>query len=237
MTQDDSHDARTTVASNDAKPVVRRRPIKGKSSIIKEHYRVDKNVLLPGVLKHDDSWARDIHDFFNLIFLVPLVVLNVLNWNWEILFDQKKESFSEAWTGEWYDLFFQMTVYYFVADLIWVMVVPNCVKSPTTIVQHHVVTLIYLLVPYLEPEFQWVMGACMTVEANTWFLIARRVFNKQAFPPWVIDLPPFISIRVKLISICFYSTWILIRCIFYPYLMVCIWHLWLDLSERTGSRW
>lgn len=80
-----------------------------------------------------------------------MVVLNVLNWNWEILFDQKKESFSEAWTGEWYDLFFQMTVYYFVADLIWVMVVPNCVKSPTTIVQHHVVTLIYLLVPYLEP--------------------------------------------------------------------------------------
>jgi hypothetical protein len=193
--------------------------------------------------------------------------------------DHKKESFSEAWTGEWYDLFFQMTVYYFVADLIWVMVVPNCVKSPTTIVQHHVVTLIYLLVPYLEPgkcrssavyvyslslsltpcpvgyrrlfslvvlmeyfccclsEFQWVMGACMTVEANTWFLIARRVFNKQAFPPWVIDLPPFISIRVKLISICFYSTWVLIRCIFYPYLMVCIWYLWLDLSERTGTRW
>ena len=62
----------------------------------------------------------------------------------------------------------------------------------------------------------------MSVELNTWFLIARRVFNKQGFSPWIwtLDIPYlFISVRVKLISIFFYITWITIRCIVYPYVL------------------
>ena len=80
------------------------------------------------------------------------------------------------------------------------------------------------------------MGACMIVEINTWFLIARRVFNKQGFPPWIIDLS-FVSIRVKLISILFYVTWIGIRCILYPYLMHEFYHVWLTHSHRVGTKW
>ncbi len=59
----------------------------------------------------------------------------------------------------------------------------------------------------------------MSVELNTWFLIARRVFNKQGFSPWTLDIPYLTSVRVKLISICFYTTWITIRCIVYPYVL------------------
>lgn len=49
-----------------APPSVRR------SRLIEEHYRVDDThtVVLPGVPKHDDDWARDAHDFFNLVVLV-----------------------------------------------------------------------------------------------------------------------------------------------------------------------
>lgn len=208
--------------------------------LVEDHYRVDpeKKVLLPGLPAHDDDWARDSHDFFNLIVLVPVVVLNIMNWNWDILLDPySKKTIPEAWTGDWFDIFFTVTLLYFLVDLLWVCLIPSCVKSPATIVKHHVVTLLYLLVPYLAPEYQWCMGACMSVELNTWFLIARRVFNKQGFPPWIIGLPPFFSIRIKLISIFFYLTWVIIRCILYPSLMIVFTKMWNELSEEVGTRW
>lgn len=76
----------------------------------------------------------------------------------------------------------------------------------------------------------------MSVEINTWFLIARRVFNKQGFSPWVIGLPPFVSIRVKLISIFFYLTWISIRCILYPYLLLEVFQLWQEQTKKVGTK-
>ena len=75
----------------------------------------------------------------------------------------------------------------------------------------------------------------MSVEVNTWLLIARRVFNKQGFPPWTIIDLSFFSIRVKLISIFFYITWIGIRCILYPYLLLDIWNLYSDYSTKVAK--
>lgn len=206
--------------------------------LVEDHYRIDPNdkKLLPGLLINDDDWARDLHDFWNLITLVPVVVLNIINWNWDILLDSSsKKTLQQAWTGEWFPLFFAITVGYFVADLIWVVIVPHCVKSPGVIIQHHVATLFYLIIPYRFPEETgWLMGACLCVEANTWLLIARRVFNKQGFGPWVINFS-FFSIRIKLISILFYVTWIYIRCFIYPSILKILWGLWLTLWEKTGN--
>lgn len=40
-------------------------------NLVEHHYNFDKNHnLLPGLPKHDQDLARDIHDFFNLIILV-----------------------------------------------------------------------------------------------------------------------------------------------------------------------
>ena len=109
-----------------------------------------------------------------------------------------------------------------------------CTKS-----SHHSSTsycyILYLMVPYSKPHVQWCMGACMSVELNTWFLIARRVFNKQGFCPWVIGLPPLFSIRVKLISIFFYLTWISIRCILYPYMLLEVTRVWQQLLGQGGN--
>ena len=199
--------------------------------LVEDHYRVDAETksLLPGLPVNDDeNDARDLHDFFNLIALVPVVVLNIINWDWDVLIDNNK-TLKQAWTGQYFPLFFATTVGYFVADLIWVLQVPTCVKSPAVIVQHHVATLIYLLIPYMDPQDTgWLMGACLIVEINTWLLIARRVFNKQGFGPWVIDLSLF-SIRIKIISIFFYVTWISIRCVLYP----AIWNLLWSLREEN----
>jgi len=215
-------------------------PPKFKKSLIEDHFRVEKNIggkrmALPGVPNYEDDWARDSHDFFNLIVLIPIVVLNVMNWNWELLMNlQKKQYIADAWTGEWFDLFFWTTVSYFVADFFWVLLVPNCVKSPGVIIQHHIITMLYLLIPYYRPSSRWVMGACMSVEINTWFLIARRVFNKQGFPPWIIDLS-FVSIRLKFISICFYVTWFSIRVFLYPCMLMYLTKVYLKESKRYGT--
>jgi hypothetical protein len=227
----------------------------GRKRLVEQHFKIDKenHVLLPGLPQYDDDLARDIHDFFNLIFLVPIVVLNVLNWDWDKLLyiggsggigggsgansnsggiggrgsgdgtllsrNNDNIPFLHAWNGEYFDLFFWTTVTYFTIDLIWVCLIPNCVKSPSTIIQHHLAVFVYLTIPYFYHQCRFLFGVCMSVELNTWFLIARRVFNKQGFPPWTIDLPYFMSVRVKLISICFYISWITIRCILYPYVV------------------
>lgn len=208
-----------------------------KHLLVEDHYRVDPvdKRLLPGLPVSDDDWARDMHDFFNLIALVPVVVLNGMNWNMDILLDPRsKKQIHQAWAGEWFSLFYAAVIAYFVADLIWVILVPKCVKSPGVIIQHHVATLLYLVFPYIYREDAWLMGACLIVEINTWLLIARRVFNKQGFTPWVIDLPPFRSIRVKLISILFYITWITIRCILYPAIMKILVQLWWAQYKKTS---
>ena len=218
--------------------------------LVEEHYHIDpvNKKLLPGLpfdkkrskLQEDiddDDNARDIHDFFNLICLVPVVILNGINWNWDILLYELKlvggkKSIQDAWLNhsEYFPLFFAITIAYFVADLLWVILIPNCVKSPNVIIQHHIATLLYLIIPYKYPtETSWLMGACLSVEINTWLLIARRVFNKQNFGPWV-----FIGIRIKVISILFYITWISIRCIIYPIIMKLLCELWYETYSSSG---
>jgi hypothetical protein len=215
--------------------------------ILYDHYRPDGR---PGLPSYDP--AQDNHDFFNLIVLVPVVVLNLMNWNFDVLWslsrernthnsnnsnnaNQENDGIAMAWTDDWFAPFFYVTTLYFLVDLTWILCSPSCVKSPATIVQHHLATLMYLLIPYMYEKCHWCMGACLIVEVNTWFLIARRVFNKQGFSPWIIDLS-FFSIRVKLISILFYTTWILIRCLWYPYLMIPFYRIWLRHSHQVNTK-
>ena len=204
-----------------------------RSKMFEQHFKVDKDnqALLPGIPTYDNDLARDLHDFFNLIVLVPIVVLNALNWDWESMVKLNDSGpntngngidvvpFVHAWTGEYFTMFFWSTVAYFLSDLLWVIIVPKCVKSPSTIIQHHLAVLLYIIIPFKLPKLRFLMGVLMSVELNTWFLIARRVFNKQGFSPWTLDIPYLISVRVKLISIFFYISWIIIRCIVYPYVL------------------
>lgn len=213
-------------------------PPRRRKRLVEDYFQFDaeRRVVLPGVPRYEQDFARDVHDCFNLIVLLPVILLDVMNWNWDKIFYDRNSSMAEAWTGEWFDLFFQVTLFYFVVDLIWIISIPSCVKSPATIIQHHLATILYLIIPYLHLEYRCCMGACLSVELNTWFLIARRVLNKQGFPPWTISLS-VVSIRVKLLSIFFYTTWIGIRCILYPMLMIPFYQNWINHSNRVGTKW
>lgn len=204
---------------------------------MKHHYKFDesRNEILPGAVKHDNDLAQDNHDFFNLIALLPIISLDVMNWNWEKMFNlKKKQTIIDSWTGKWFDQFFIITALYLIVDMVWILSVPKCVKSPPTIIQHHVFTAIYILYLYSQPDQRWIMGVYMSAQINTWFLIARRVFNKEGFPPWIIDLS-FVSIKVKLISICFFVTWFGIRCFLFPILLGYLFKVWRLESAKAKS--
>lgn len=117
-------------------------------------------------------------------------------------------------------------------DLIWVSVVPICVKSPGVIVKHHIVAMLYLIGPIVYPEYRWFMGAILSVEINTWFLICRRLVYRNSYS----GVPP--SPRLKLaqtfVSTFFYITWIAIRCYLYPSFLVMFWYMYVERLEETG---
>jgi TLC domain len=90
--------------------------------------------------------------------------------------------------------------------------------------QHHFVAIAYLSGPVLWPEYRWFMGACLTVEINTWFLILRRVLFKRKAP----------ALLQKVVEIGFYVSWIAIRVILYPLIMYMFCGMALERIQETG---
>jgi hypothetical protein len=85
---------------------------------------------------------------------VPLIALNAMNWRWDPLLRTIStwgRGIESTWHGEYFSSFWNFTVGYFIVDLLWVCIIPRCVKSPTTIIQHHIASLLYLLVPIFWP--------------------------------------------------------------------------------------
>mmetsp|Transcript_14071 Transcript_14071/g.47632 ORF Transcript_14071/g.47632 Transcript_14071/m.47632 type:complete len:230 (+) Transcript_14071:66-755(+) len=103
---------------------------------------------------------------------------------------------------------------YFLADLLWVWMDPSCVKSPGVIAGHHLLTLGYMLLPAFDPSLREYMAWCLTVEINTFFLILRRLWRR------------------KVVSVCFYVTWITIRLCLYPALVVEFANLYAEQLRR-----
>ena len=143
-------------------------------------------------------------------------------------------------------------------DLLWVMRVPTCVKSPDVIIKvraqnmllstpifvflrhcpkrrpfdslsagqkHHKISLVYLVAPVIFNQYAWFMGAVLSVEINTWFLILRRVVYKNKVHPVVAET----------VSFCFYATWIAIRCFVYPFVLVDFLRLYIDKVQETET--
>lgn len=142
------------------------------------------------------------HDIFNL---VCLAILNVLNLYY-------------IFNNSGFTVFFWTTSAYFVCDSVFVGIAPNSVKSPVTILSHHMITGLYMLIPYYYPKYAWCMSYCMLVEVNTWMLIAKR------------------NMRSKVLEALFYISWVLLRNIWYPYLIYLFYSHWVLETEATGSR-
>jgi len=95
--------------------------------------------------------------------------------------------------------------------------------------QHHFVAIAYLSAPIFWPEYRWFMGACLSVEINTWFLIARRVVYKRRD-----QMPAFVQ---DVVSQLFYLSWIVIRMYVYPLIMYIFCRMAYEEIVKTGVFW
>lgn len=199
------------------------RTVRKAKSLVEDHFQIDEAFRMLGPLRQDSNRARDVHDMFNLVALLPVIFLNAANWSclsFRCILVEKGLVFEDLWHGEVFWLFWIVTMAYFVVDLVFMIVLPQCVKSPGFIIKHHVATIAYLFVPFFKPDQGWLMGACMSVEINTWFLIARRTFNREGHKMFNPGVPPMKSLRIMCVSTCFYISWFVIRLIVYPSLCV-----------------
>jgi len=197
--------------------------------LISEHYKIDPDTGgLLGPLRQDDNLSRDVHDWFNLVALIPMNILNAMNWSWPLFGTVSPQ---EMWRGNYFWAFYMFSCAYFVADALWVFIIPNCVRSPGVILQHHVAALLYLSVPGFYPEYGWLAGVNLSVEVNTWLIIARRVFNKNGLVVWDVGG----HCEIKIISILFYITWFLIRVILYPILLIYVIQAYIARCKEVGS--
>lgn len=169
--------------------------------------------------------AREAHDIFNVVALLFVIAATVINWDLRLL----GQGPSQAWIGNYFYLNWATSCCYFLIDLIWVACVPMCVKSPDVIIKHHFVAIAYLSGPLFWPQYRWFMGACLTVEINTWFLILRRVLYKRKD-----RISPIIT---ELVSISFYVSWIVIRIFVYPAIMYIFCQMAFAAVEETGVLW
>lgn len=153
--------------------------------------------------------AVRVHDLFNIVSLFFICGLNL--WYLYLTTDLSLLGTDEIGKNH-VDLFlltWKLFTAYVVVDTVWVILVPSCViANPNLIIIHHFVTLVMTVVPIVHYKlFGWHFGACILVELNTFFLIARRNLTKGTFLYIVSD-------------VFFYVTWVGLRLLLFPWLVV-----------------
>lgn len=91
------------------------------------------------------------------------------------------------------------------------------------------VAMLYLFAPMYCPQYRWFLGAVLSVEINTYFLILRRVLYKASQQG--INLSPIIT---ESVSALFYISWIIIRCIVYPGVLVSFLTIGYEVYFKEG---
>ena len=165
-----------------------------------------------------DINKRNKHDLFNLIFLIPLNLCNILNW--------KLDGYKIVFSNNFFDIFKILYYFYFVIDTIWILLIPSCVKSAKYLYIHHILGLISL---FLMPKNGIIREyTCITLltEINTLFLIARRLFNCGYFIKYnkYNQIGTILNTKIKIASIGFYISWLIIRLGIMPYLSICLFY-------------
>ena len=105
--------------------------------------------------------------------------------------------------------------------------------------------MMYLAAPIFYPEYRWFMGAILSVEINTWFMICRRLVYRNSYGgptsnshasninnDWWIDA--ILTLVQKTVSTMFYITWIAIRCYLYPSYLVMFFRMADERIRETG---
>lgn len=112
---------------------------------------------------------------------------------------------------------------YLVVDLIWVTLIPkSVVRNPVAIIGHHLMCLLLLLIPWIDIQLSWYMAANVLVEVNTVLFTLRRNLQMRSFSHHIVN-------------ILFYVTWVLLRLVMFPSLVVLLFSEYLRYSRIHDS--
>jgi TLC domain len=106
------------------------------------------------------------------------------------------------------ELQYQLTVFavgYMCLDALWICFNMDSVKSPKTVLGHHIATLAVLADPLLQRQHGFYTCCALLVEVNTFLLIVRRRVSWGS--SLAVELP-------------FVLSWVTLRLIWYPFLAV-----------------
>ena len=166
-----------------------------------------------------------IHDLFNLISLV-VIIFNDVQYlykatHWDHLGTSDLGKAHADLANTLLLLFFG----YIAIDTIWIAIVPSCVlSSPIALIVHHLLTFLFILVPYVVPQFHWHGAVSIFVEVNVFFLVSRRQFLQG-------------SLLYKILDFFFHLTWFSFRLVVFPFLLVFYSYEYMRYSQQLGGMW
>jgi hypothetical protein len=145
------------------------------------------------------------HDVFNLIMLPIVCAVNLAYLTW-----------GDAYYYPEYVVF----LLYLIVDTLWLIVIPASVASPVTIIAHHLVCMVGWNIPiFSELRYCDWLSLGLLVEINTWFLIARRNTSQ----------------RSTFLQAMFYITWVALRMVLFPVVLVLFLGVYLAESAFMGT--
>ena len=137
---------------------------------------------------------RKAHNLFNIVYIGVIAIMSTYSW-WLKL------------EGGDLTLLSLITLLYYIMDIIFLVLRPDSTNSPVTILMHHVLALLSCFVFYGFPDLRSLGVQYLLVDVNTWFLAVRQTLSK----------------RYLIIEVAFYASWVVIRLIHYPLLMLKVW--------------
>lgn len=178
------------------------------------------------------------HDYFNIINFASIVAIDIfyiiVSTEWHRIGTNQLAQ-NESCT-QIFKLMGCFTANYLLWDTLFIVFYPTCVMDDTSTIEklsrgkdharniiiHHLVTLLYLSIPFFIPQFHWHTGVLLLVEINTLFLTVRRhLFNN--------------TLAYKIVNALFYASWILFRLVIFPLFVFFIISEYFRYSEEVNT--
>lgn len=165
------------------------------------------------------------HDQFNLVALTIISVLDV--WYLACTTDLRLIGTDELGQDPVsYPIFLALLLFftlYICVDIVWIYLIPASVhgNQSTAVLVHHLVTLVQLVIPWLNQNLSWHFAITLVVEINTLVLVCRRSVRQHSAAYQVLDL-------------LFYATWIIFRLLLFPLLVLFCYSEYMRLAARSG---
>ena len=156
------------------------------------------------------KWVQR-HDIWNLI-LLPFIFLST---SYYLIFKEESDYY-------YYAIQYNIFIIYLIMDLIFIILIPQSVGAPDSIIIHHLIVLIGTVgANYSLPiPVRRYVASGFLVELNTWLKFAKRYSN---------------PLLANFFNILFYISWISIRICWFPYLLFISISLFYESYSQDGN--